>query len=502
MVRVIRTEELDPDSYNGQELNNIYCGLDCCVTLEVYSALRSQLSGNALSTYTFERALQAPAMEMSLRGFAIDQRVRYEQITYYKNLESKYTAAFDRLSLGVFGRMFNPKSPKQLIELFYTRLQLPEVWEGRPRHLSTGRKALEKLTSYMYARPFVNCVTKLRDCAKILQVLMGGIDTDSRLRASYNVAGTETGRWSSSENAFGTGTNLQNITERLREMFIADAGMKIAYADLEQAESRAVGIICWMLFSDPTYLNACEGADLHTTVAKMVWPELPWNGNPKQDRAIADEKFYLEFSYRDLAKRGGHGTNYYGQPATMSKHLNVATGIIAKFQSGYFSQFSCIKSWHQHVAKNLQLTGTMTTFMGRERTFWGRLYEDETLREAIAFEPQSVVGDIMNKGILQAWLAYGREVQTHAQVHDAVIFQYPQEKEDEILPKLLSSLRVELTLHGRKFTIPTEAKVGWNWGNRVELKDGRVLNPNGLIKYKGTDKRVYVKPQSILHRVL
>lgn len=37
------------------------------------------------------------------------------------------------------------------------------------------------------------------------------LDFDGRMRCSFNPAGTETFRWSSSKNAFGRGTNLQNI---------------------------------------------------------------------------------------------------------------------------------------------------------------------------------------------------------------------------------------------------------------------------------------------------
>jgi DNA polymerase I-like protein with 3'-5' exonuclease and polymerase domains len=37
------------------------------------------------------------------------------------------------------------------------------------------------------------------------------LDSDGRMRCSFNIAGTETFRWSSSQNVFGSGTNLQNI---------------------------------------------------------------------------------------------------------------------------------------------------------------------------------------------------------------------------------------------------------------------------------------------------
>jgi DNA polymerase I-like protein with 3'-5' exonuclease and polymerase domains len=108
--------------------------------------------------------------------------------------------------------------------------------------------------------------------------LTAEVDADSRLRTSYNVAGTETGRWSSSTNAFGSGTNLQNFPEKLRSVFVADEGRKLAYLDLEQAESWVVGIKLWELFADDRYIRAIEEGDLHTSVARMVWPQLGWTG--------------------------------------------------------------------------------------------------------------------------------------------------------------------------------------------------------------------------------
>jgi len=41
--------------------------------------------------------------------------------------------------------------------------------------------------------------------------IMMPLDQDSRMRCSYNICGTETYRFSSSKNAFGSGGNLQNL---------------------------------------------------------------------------------------------------------------------------------------------------------------------------------------------------------------------------------------------------------------------------------------------------
>jgi DNA polymerase I-like protein with 3'-5' exonuclease and polymerase domains len=88
----------------------------------------------------------------------------------------------------------------------------------------------------------------------------------------------------------------------------------------------------------------------------------------------------------------------------------------------------------------------------------------------------------INKGMLEVWRA--NKVQLLVQVHDSILFQFPEELEDEIVPWALNTLRIPLDLAGgRNFVVPTEAKVGWNWGDFA--KD----NPDGLVKWKGGDDR-------------
>lgn len=518
MARIIYSDTID-DSIQGQLAYFIYNALDSCLTLEVFHALEPQLTPATRRVYDFERALQGPVMEMMLRGVLIDKISCSQEISTYSAKRARLQQMLDRLALAVWGKALNPNSPKQLQDFFYGALGLPPVvsFKKGVRKVSTDRASLEKLSAYLYARPFVNIILALRDCTKTLSVLSSGVDPDGRIRASYNIAGTETGRMSSSENAFGTGTNLQNITEKLRGIFIADSGMKLAYCDLEQAESRAVGMICWSLFGDSAYIDACEGGDLHTLVCKMVWEQLQaqhelcddegkllcpagtrWGVSAKLDKTLAKQPFYRDFSYRDMAKRGGHGTNYGGRPATMAKHLKVEERLVADFQRKYFSAFPGIPRWHKEVVKKIQLEGQITTFMGRVRTFFGRQSDDSTIREGIAFEPQSVVADIEDLGIWRLWKHLGTRIQILGQIHDAVLFQYPAHEEDEIIPRALELLRTTFTIAGREFSIPVEAMTGWNWEKHHQH------NPDGLMVFHGHDSRTRtVSPDTpLLHRPL
>jgi len=78
------------------------------------------------------------------------------------------------------------------------------------------------MEAYLIARPIVGHIKAMRDLGKKVSVLKTEIDPDGRIRTSYNIGGTTTGRLSSSFSEFGTGTNLQNIEESLRSVFIAD----------------------------------------------------------------------------------------------------------------------------------------------------------------------------------------------------------------------------------------------------------------------------------------
>jgi DNA polymerase I-like protein with 3'-5' exonuclease and polymerase domains len=494
-MTVIRTEELTPDALrtlSEQDAHQIYCGLDCAVTLEVLEELLAlSNSESAVTLYGFERAMQAPALDMMLRGFKIDGFERARGIQSTEADLAILREQLDTLAQAVWGTGLNASSPKQLKEFFYGAMRLPEVWQSvkGERKLSLNREALEKLDLYFHARPFISLIISARDLAKRLSVLTTEVSHDGRMRTSYNIGGTNTGRWSSSSDVTGVGTNLQNITPQLRRMFVADRGWKLCGIDLEQAESREVGWLCGTLFGDWSYLNACENGDLHTATAQLIWPSRKWSTNSDErqrgieNRKLAEEKFYRDFSYRDMAKRGGHGSNYMGSAWTMSRHLKVPLALMEAFQSAYFSAFPCIPRWHQYVAAQIQTTGTLTTSFGRTRQFFGRPDDDATLRKAIAFVPQSSTGDRLNLGVWRVWDKMRDRVELLAQVHDALYFQYREDDdENEIVAQALELVRIEMTHGGRTFVVPGEAKVGWNWG-ATHNSDRVLVNPDGLGKW-------------------
>ena len=468
----------------GDESLWLYNALDCAVTLEVWKNLQASRTPASDISYSFVSAMRGPALAMMLRGIRIDMEARAQALDEYKGKISRIQSIMDKFAFAVWDKPLNPRSPIQCKDFFYKAMNIPAIisYKKGERKESADRDTLEKLMAYLHPRPIIKCILALRDYSKKIEVLTKGLDEEApghfRMRSSFNVVGTETGRWSSSENAFGQGTNQQNITPELRKIFIADPGRKLAYCDLEQAESRAVA----HLSADTNYILACESGDLHTTVAKMVWKNLPWSGQLAQDRALAEGKFYRDFSYRDMAKRLGHGSNYYGTPPTMAKHIKMPVDLVRDFQQAYFKAFPGIRQWHHEVAKQLQTQGFLTTALSRQRYFLGRRFDDTTLREAIAYEPQSIVAELLN---LWLWRVFEHlpEVELLAQIHDAILIQYPKEIENEILPKVLALAKIPVAFPHSTLIIPASCEVGYNWGKSNKA------NPSGLIKWTGHDGR-------------
>lgn len=489
-MKAISTHLLTPEALaklGAEETYWIYNALDCCLTAEILDVIKPQLDDVTRATYEFSKSLQAPVLEMRLRGIRVDEGWRRTTIdSYSANLRTIETNLNTILRDGI-GVDINWNSPAQLKKLLYETMGLPAQKKRNAKGqyvLTADRDALEKLEAHFHAQPIITHILALRDIAKKIGVLKTSVDSDGRMRTSYNIAGTTTGRFSSSLSDFGTGGNLQNLEERLRRPFVADPGMKFAYIDLEQAESRLVGAEEWNRFGDGRYLDACESGDLHTTVCRLAWTDLGWS-NPtdlKRDREIAEQPFYRQHSFRHMAKVLGHGTNYSGKPYTMAKHTKLDAPLISTFQSKYFSAFPSHQRWHAAVASELAQTGNLVTITGRRRWFFGRRNDDTTIREAIAFGPQGAVGDILNMGMLRVWRL--GICQLLLQIHDAILIQYPEEREAEILTQVLRAIEVPVPLNnGRTLIIPSEAQTGWNWAHEDDK------NPDGLKKWKGHDDR-------------
>ena len=505
-MRIVKNTEISELDLSKDELLWTYCALDCTLTQEIWSKIHKEFDGLTKKVYLFELDSLQPAMEMMLRGLRVDEDKVKEKKEVLRSRRVRLERMLNLFAQGVWGKDLNHNSPVQLKKILYEDLSLPPVvsYKGGKSKISTDRAALEQLGEfYPRAKPFAHTILALRDITKQLSVLDSTRDKDGRIRCSYNVAGTETGRWSSSESPWRTGTNLQNVTKELRSIFIPDKDMLMFYADLEQAESRVTAYIA----GDEGYINACESTDLHTEVVKMVWPNLGWSDDPKQNKELANKPYYLHFTYRDMCKRAGHGTNYGMSAHALAKHLKIKVSHATRFQLLYYGgvvplaslqrwhtqdreggfqelidtgeqvgnlikvtgAFPGIRKWHTDVSNELKQTGCLITPLGRRRQFWDRLNDNSTLRQAIAYVPQSTIGDLLNLGLYNVW-SNVKDVQILGQVHDAILGQCHKDRVDELMPRVLEQMKNPLDIKGKQMIIPSSVEVGNTWKDMEEWK--------------------------------
>lgn len=456
-------------------------------------------------------------------------------------------------NLKLYGQPFNGNSPAQKLRLFYCFFghtgnttwesmtpNFPPPWakvygitEHKTRNVNNeytpavDRESLEKIESrakdlnpndaHVWAWPFVKCCLEIADLTKTLSFLQSKLEK-GKLKTTFGAV-TETGRLNSKENAQGFGGNMQNITPRLRNILTCMWGDKITAIDYGQIESRCVAARCFIQFGMTNYMNATECGDLHSLAASMVWENLAWPQDFTLDwlakhgpfppdmlkaaKLLASEPFYRGKSRRDVSKTLGHGTSYLGKPAQMSRMSHIDIKLIEHYQAVFFQAFPEIRMWHRWVAEQIQTKGELTTVMGRTRRFFGRPNDDATLREAVAFDPQSTAADYTNtallrihkeivKGNLPGVLLF--------QKHDELGISFKESLQSTIVPQIISLMEHRIPITSptgevRQWYVPTEAEVGWNLGRRSNC------NPDGLTRFPDNRTRVH-NPFSLMGTLL
>jgi DNA polymerase-1 len=189
---------------------------DVCVTYEIALVLENLLDHvGRRQQYDFMQATARSALRTMLLGMRIDQKSRSEIAGQLMSAIMEY----ETLIQDIVGFPLNVGSPKQMQEFFYGDLKLPVQIDRKTKRPTLNAKAMAALAEKEpLLRPLVELIDKKRSLGVFLSTFcLMPLDTDGRMRCSFNVCGTETMRFSSSENAFGTGGNLQNIPKGDKE---------------------------------------------------------------------------------------------------------------------------------------------------------------------------------------------------------------------------------------------------------------------------------------------
>ena len=152
---------------------------------------------------------------------------------------------------------------------------------------------------------------------------------------------------------------------------------------------------------------------------------------------------------------------------TFATHIKKSVAEGKVLRAKYLEWVPELEAWHKWVmARVTSGSRSLTTPMGRKRTFT-KLPSDHKLRnEAFAHIPQSTVADVINIGGLGLWLCLPPACRMTLQIHDEWLISYPPEQLG-LLTRMahthLEDLR-EIRWEGRVLKVPIEIEDGKiNW---------------------------------------
>ncbi|QNK71955.1 DNA polymerase I [Variovorax sp. PAMC28562] len=350
------------------------------------------------------------------------------------------------------GQPFNLGSPKQIAEIFFTKLGLPVVKKTPSGAPSTDEEVLEKLAEDF---PLPAKILEHRGLSKLK-----GTYTDKlgqlanprtgRVHTHYAQAVAVTGRLSSND------PNLQNIPvktaegRRVREAFVAPAGSVIASADYSQIELRIMA----HLSSDESLLRAfTDGIDVHRATAAEVF-----GGTPEQ---VSSEQ-------RRYAKVINFGLIYGMSSFGLARNLGIETKAAASYIERYFARYPGVKAYMDETKLTAKAQGYVETVFGR------RLYLPEinspngprrggAERAAINAPMQGTAADLIKLSMVEVQRvldAEERATKMIMQVHDELVFEVPEAEVEWVrteVPKIMAGVAA--------LKVPLLAEIGFgpNW---------------------------------------
>jgi DNA polymerase-1 len=240
----------------------------------------------------------------------------------------------------------------------------------------------------------------------------------------------------------------------LRTQVRAPKGRTFVGFDFAQLEARVIA----MLSGDPWLVGIFQnGKDIHTEMARIVWPNFD----------------QLEPSYRkelrDMVKRPEYGAFYGGAvenlwKAVVKDYPKVKLVDISKMVDAMKARMPKVTAWQQACIAAITIKKEIRSFLyGRRRSF---PLANGSPSEAINVGVQSAGADIMAFG-LQRCMAKLKEMGLDAelilQVHDACVFECPEEIANTVYDVVKEAFTQEHTYNGVTMKFPVDCKIAPSW---------------------------------------
>lgn len=348
------------------------------------------------------------------------------------------------------GEEFNINSPKQLGEILFDKLQMPNGKKTKTGY-STAADVLEKLA---LDYPFVSKILEYRQLTKLKSTYADGlanyIEEDGRIHSTFNQTIAATGRISSTE------PNLQNIPIRMeqgrliRKVFLPKEGYVFLDADYSQIELRVLA----HMSGDEKLIDAYKQAqDIHRITASQVF-HVPF-----------EEVTPLQ---RSNAKAVNFGIVYGISSFGLSQGLSITRKEAASYIESYFQTYPGIKRFLDGLVAFGKEHGYVSSLFHRRRpipelkssNFMQRNFGE---RVAMNSPIQGTAADIIKIAMIRVNERLKNEKlksKLILQVHDELLIETAQDELEQVKNILSEEMHHAADL---KVNLEIDMHTGNNW---------------------------------------
>ncbi len=428
-----------------------YQAKDVSLTLQIFHILLAKTQEDKHSDKLYHQVL-IPAVALLHKVESVGLHIDLEALERNRlAFEQEMDELRDEFQ-EILGRPINMNSPSQMTPALYDELAI------KTRHRNTREATLRLLN-----HPAISVLLKYRKVAKAYGTYVIGltkhIAEDGKIRTTFNIHGTSTGRLSSSN------PNLQNIPResKLRDQFVPPPGYVFVEVDLSQAELRSLAA----LSGDEVLCDIFTSTDrsLHREVANRLFGE-----NHTHDDYVR-------------AKAVNFGIVYGRQARSLAEEFKTSVSEGQRMIDGWFETFPTALAFIEKC-RHTPISGTtIVTAFGRRKRH--NVVTPEQLHslqnEAANFPHQSIASDIT----LQSACRMVLEDHPHAApklldefgttivnlVHDSVLLLVPNDQETITAVQKVAVECMETTapLWGiTRVPFTADTKIGYKWGSLKE----------------------------------
>ena len=373
-----------------------------------------------------------------------DELVRYSEML---------GARVDELTQEIYeeaGEEFNINSPKQLGVILFEKMKLPGGKKTKTGY-STAADVLEKLApDYKIVANILEYRTYSKLKSTYADGLQTNIESDGKIRTTFNQTITATGRLSS------TDPNLQNIPmredlgRRIRKCFYPAEGCVFVDADYSQIELRVLA----HMSGDEKLIEAYrEAKDIHRTTASQVF-HVPFD-------EVTDQM-------RRNAKAVNFGIVYGISSFGLSQGLSISRKEAQDYINDYFHTYPKIKAFLDRLVRNAREKGYAESLFGRRRpvpelkssNFMQRSFGE---RVAMNSPIQGTAADIIKIAMVRVFNRLrkeGLQSKLILQIHDELLIEAPKDEAERARALLEEEMKAAASLD---VVLETDCHIGTDW---------------------------------------